>query len=211
LSGGVKKTISTEAPLKDNHVVTVYHGIAYLHDVLKTLTNGIDGTVPVPRKDDYENIDNPKGLFVTPSLKTAEYFANSGYIIEFNCKVSDLEAPLWSVEGHNVQSNREGVRSKLRQKHSGSTHPFINGADRPELAEIFSKGVEPQALFIGRLQPNQIKAIWYNSNNDLSTNLRDASTDSWNRISRNDAIKQVKKVSDKDLQEIKDIDLHTGV
>lgn len=203
-----KSNVGNEPALKDNDVVTVYHGIAHLHNVAKILTTGIDGSVAVPRKDSYENIENPKGLFVSPTLKTAEYFANSGYLIEFNCKVSDLEAPLWNKEdSDDVVNDREGVRAKLREKHPKSNTAFVNGADRPELAAIFSKGVEPQALFVGKLQPNQIKAVWYDPSRDLSSNFRDASEEKWERISRQSALKQVTKVDEKDLNEIKNIDL----
>jgi len=158
-----KSTLSTEAPLKDADVVTVYHGIAYLHDVPKILSNGVDGTVPIQRKDKYENLDNPRGLFVTPTLKTAQYFANSGYVIEFNCRVSDLESPIWS-EGEPL--DRENKRIQMREKASKSMEDFVVNADRPELAKIFSKSIEPQALFIGKLQPNQID--YRSSGNTLS-------------------------------------------
>lgn len=209
MNNGRESTIKTESPLLDSEVVTVYHGIAYLHDVFNILQNGVDGTVPVPRKDKYENLENPKGLFVTPSLKTAAYFAYSGYIIEFNTKVSNLEAPLWNkTDDDDVVNNREGMRLALREKNSQVRELFISQADRPELAATFSRRIEPQALFIGKLAPNQIKAIWYDPSKDLSQpNAGSDSPEGWNRISRQMALKQLKKIDPKDATEIKNIDL----
>lgn len=203
-----KSTIGTESPLKDNEVVTVYHGIAYLRDVFNILSNGVDGTIPVVRKDRYENSENPKGLFVSPSLKTAEYFANSGYVIEFNCRVSDLEAPMWNKEdGDDVVNNREPMRAALRSKHSNSREPFVKNADRPELAAIFSKSIEPQALFVGKLTPNQIRAVWYDPSRDLSSNtFENHPEEEWSRISINQAKSQLRKIPASEKKAVNDID-----
>lgn len=188
LNRDVESTISSESPLKDTEVVTVYHGIAYLRDAIKILTEGLDGSLPVNRKDEYEKLENPHGLFVSPSLKTAEYFANSGYIIEFNSRVSDLEAPIW-----NAGSDREFARIEERNTHSSSDNKFIKDADRPELANTISRRIEPQALFIGKLLPNQIKTVWYSSEINPSNSWRDQTNESWKRMSRIEAINQIKK------------------
>lgn len=203
-----KSNIRNESPLKDDEIVTVYHGIAYLRDVFKILNNGVDGKSPITRKDEYETQENPTGLFVTPSLKTAEYFANSGYIIEFNCKVSDLETPIWNKkDGDDVVNNRQAMKNSLRDKHSKSTIPFVKNSDRPELAYSFSRSIEPQALFTGTLKPNQIKAVWYEPIRDLSSNeyLEDRE-ESWTRLSVNQAKSQLKKISENDRKTVNDID-----
>lgn len=186
-----QSTLSSESPLLDGDVVLVYHGIAFLSDVYKILGKGVDGSVVVPRKDAYENVENPRGLFVTPTLRTAEYFANSGYIIEFNVSVSDLESPIWQTDDEPIDNPvaREYIRNSWRKLHSGSQTNFVGKADRPELAKIFSRQVEPQALFVGMLRPNQIKAIWYNPSKDSTAPPE--SKDAWTRLPLSKALKQL--------------------
>lgn len=107
---------------------------------------------------------------------------NLGVILEINAKVSDLEAPLWPGGGFTVQGqmsqywdNQSGIKSILANREKGrlekrqailqSTRKdkefeFIKQSDRPELAaSLFAMG-ESQALFVGDLNPNMIRAVW---------------------------------------------------
>jgi len=108
---------------------------------------------------------------------------NLGIILEFNTRVKDLEAPVWpggsfTVQGQmsndwdqsqglkSIMADREKAKTQLRQNILQSTRrndknfEFIKQSDRPELAAtLFAMG-ESQALFIGDLNPNMIRAVW---------------------------------------------------
>lgn len=155
-------------PLKDNDTVKVYHGTSNPDFILSLFKYGLSGDMRANRAYSYEYNNNPKGLFVTPDMKTAKYFGQ--YIIEFHAKVSDLEAPVWPNGSFTVQGGYSGVfdgdadreQERLRQRdiHSKSDDPVIKDSDRPELASIFLQGGERQALFRGDIDPNSITAIW---------------------------------------------------
>lgn len=165
------KDIDKEAPLKDNETITVYHGFSDETDAYEAITRGISGKIRAKRIYSYENNNNPYGLFVAPDIRTAKNFAKSGFIIEFNCKVSQLESPVWpggmfTSQGQMAlyfgsEDEREAERINARNDYLKEPQEFVNKADRPEVAGMLSLVNERQALFTGDLNPNMIRAVWY--------------------------------------------------
>lgn len=161
-----------DEPLRDNETIRVYHGAREIETIIMALTYGLSGDTRANRAYSYEFNNNPKGLFVTPSLKVAKEFGQ--HIIELHVKVSDLESPVWpggSFTGQggysknfNDDDEREEERQRKRSEASKSNDENIANSDRPELAEIISSSYEPQALFTGNLNRNSIRAIWVSSN-----------------------------------------------
>ncbi len=164
---------SKETSLGDSEVIRVYHGFNKFDDVEEVLKNGLSGKDRAKRIFSYEAGNNPKGLFVSVDFKVAKDFGGSGVVIEFSTKVSDLEAPVWVggrsyfVQGEYTESfkdldEREQQRLINRQKAGESPYDYISKSDRPELATTIFDNPERQALYIGDLNPNMIKAVWYN-------------------------------------------------
>lgn len=171
------KTWNEKEPIKDTDVIRVYHGFSgnsykYPSIIAKF---GLSGKERAKRLYSYEAVNNPKGLFITIDFKQAEkQFAGSGVIMEFHTKVSDLEAPVWNSEGggYFVQGQftkgfdnddeREERRLKNRAEFRQHENPAVSQSDRPELAFWLLDGAERQALFIGDLNPNMIRAFWVN-------------------------------------------------
>lgn len=191
------KKLHTERPLSDSDVIRVYHGFHNMEHVYKTLTRGISGKMVVPRVYSYEQFNNPTGLFVSISLNVAKSFASSGVVIEFASVVKDLEAPVWSDDstsdggmiftprGFADGESRSNANLKNRRRASDDSSLFVSNSDRPELAYFLQHNREHQALFVGDLDPNMIKAVWFNPN--LSTK--------WTRYE----FKQILKILKKDL------------
>jgi hypothetical protein len=159
-----------EEPLKDSDTIRVYHGFNKNINALQAIEFGLTGKDKAKRIYSYESGNNPYGLFVSVDFDTAKKFSG-GVIIEFQCKVSDLEAPVWKggryfVQGDLTQSFEEGEREEERMRkrdiHSKSKRDVISKSDRPELAETIFDNPERQALYIGDLNPNMIRAIWVN-------------------------------------------------
>jgi hypothetical protein len=168
---GYKKNIYVEdrPPLKDTDVVRVFHGFRDLEDAVAACKYGLSGKSRVGRVYSYESDNNPTGLFVTTEPRIAAEFGN--YIIEFNARVSELEAPVWPSGAYTVQgqmaqyfgrskSKREEARLRDRELAKKQNIPSFSESDRPELASrLYSYG-EKQALFIGHLNPNRIIRVW---------------------------------------------------
>lgn len=169
-------------PLLDTDKIRVYHGISshstgYVYDIL---TRGLSGQVPAGRIYSYEHGNNPKGVFVTINFETAKRnFSGSGVILEFDTIVKNLEAPVWKgqdsyfVQGQYTQSfkdEEERQEEILRKREmyrnidpeQGYTKERIKKSDRPELAQTLFFNAERQALFVGNLNPNEIKNVWFN-------------------------------------------------
>lgn len=185
-------------PIKDSDTIRVYHGFYSFNDVQKVLSTGLSGKEKAIRIYSYESGNNPNGLFVSVDFKVASKFATSGVVIEFSTKVSDLEAPIWVdgrsyfVQGEYTKSfkdldEREQQRLINRQKAGESAYKFISKSDRPELAETIFDNPEKQALYIGDLNPNMIKYVWYNE--QLHKNRRLDGV--WERLRRKDFIKRL--------------------
>lgn len=185
-------------PIKDSDTIRVYHGFYSFNDVQKVLSTGLSGKEKAIRIYSYESGNNPNGLFVSVDFKVASKFAASGVVIEFSTKVSNLEAPIWVdgksyfVQGEYTKSfkdldEREQQRLINRQKAGESVYDFISKSDRPELAETIFDNPEKQALYIGDLNPNMIKYVWYNE--QLHKNRR--LNGEWERLTRKDFIKKM--------------------
>lgn len=188
-----------EEPLKDNQTLRVFHGFNSFEDVKKVINIGLTGKRKAARIYSYEAENNPYGLFVSidPNIVKKE-FANSGVIIEFSARVSDLEAPVWVggrsyfVQGEYAESfknmdEREQQKLLNRQRAGESPYDYISKSDRPELAETIFENAEKQALFVGDLDPNMIKYVWYNERLHKDRMLGG----SWTRMKRADFLKKV--------------------
>ena len=194
------KNQKNEKPIKDDETIRVFHGFNKFEDVENVLTYGLSGKERARRIYSFESGNNPYGLFVSVDINIIMKagFAHSGVIIEFTTKTSDLEAPVWVggrsyfVQGEYTKSfkdmdEREQQRLLNRQKSGESPYDHISKSDRPELAETIFDNPERQALYIGDLNPNMIKYIWYNER--LHKNRR---TDGeWVRMKRKDFIEKL--------------------
>ena len=167
-----KKYVTDQKPLKDNQTIRVYHGFNDPADLANTLIHGLSGTMKAKRTYSYEYSNNPYGLFVTLDFNKAKDFGS--YIIEFHAKVKDLEAPVWKGGSYTVQGGysqyysgeeeRKQDQNELRKQQSKSEYPAISKSDRPDVAQRLLNFPENQALFIGDLNPNSIRAVWISSN-----------------------------------------------
>lgn len=193
-------SIKNEEPLKDNENIRVFHGFNKFDDVEKVLTKGLSGKEKARRIYSYESGNNPYGLFVSVNFDILKLrgFARSGVIIEFTSKVSDLEAPVWVdgrsyfVQGEYTKSfkdldEREQQRLINRQTHNESPYDYIKKSDRSELAQTIFENPEKQALYVGDLDPNMIKYVWYNEvlYKERKTNGK------WVRMTRKEFIKKL--------------------
>jgi hypothetical protein len=186
--------------MQDDDTIIVYHGFSSysFKQALLIAKYGLSGQERANRIYSYEYNNNPNGLFVTINFNVAKKeFAKSGIIMEFATKIRNLEAPVWPggrsyyVQGEFTQSfkddkEREEQRLKNREKHKTSQYPAINQSDRPELAWALYEGPEAQALFIGNLNPNMIRAFWVNER--LITDRRTGGE--WIRLSRKEFLKK---------------------
>lgn len=164
-------------PLKDSDTIRVYHGMNDMRDVYRVIKDGLSGSERADRRYSYEANNNPKGLFVTLSLNVAKGFAS--FILEIHTKVSDLEAPVWPGGGYTVQgqmaeyfnddNDRENKRIQNREEAKNSQHKSIRDSDRPELAKLLYQDSEQQALFIGNLNNNSVRAIWVSNTPDRAS------------------------------------------
>ena len=162
---------------------------------------GLTGKEKAKRQYSYEFGNNPKGLFVSVDFNIVKQnFAHGGVIVEFATKVSKLEAPVWVggrsyfVQGEYTKSfkddeEREQQQLQNREKHKQSKYSAIANSDRPELAWALYDGPEKQALFVGDLNPNMIRAFWVNEKlrKERLTNGK------WERLSRDEFLKRYDK------------------
>lgn len=201
-------------PLKDTDVIRVYHGFNVFRDALDACAHGLSGKERAKRIYSYENNNNPNGLFVTADLKIAKGFTSSSdeylAVIEFHAKVSDLEAPVWpggsytvqggleqyfdntSAETHHADREKERLAARERAKEFGQRDwsAYITQSDRPELARMLYQSREQQALFIGDLNPNMIRAVWVSAKGGRPYHL---SSDTFTRMTRADFVAKFKQ------------------
>jgi len=159
-----------KVPLKDNETIRVYHAFNNPQDLYDILEYGTSGKLRAKRIYSYEANNNPKGFFVSIDFKTVKGFGQ--YIMELHTRVSDLEAPVWPSGSYTVQGeyskywDEENPREKgteaAREKAKQSKEDYIRNSDRPELADSLYNNYEKQALFVGELDANSIRAIWVN-------------------------------------------------
>lgn len=201
------KKINDESPLSDNETLRIFHGFNSFNDVETVIKYGLSGKERARRIYSFESGNNPNGLFVTVDFNIIKRsgFAHSGVIIEFSSKVSDLEAPVWVggrsyfIPGEYTKSfkdldEREQQRLINRQQAGESPYNYISKSDRPELADVIFDNPEHQALYIGDLNPNMIKYVWYNEilHKERKTNGE------WVRMSRKDFIKKLELSTESD-------------
>lgn len=155
------------APLTDDMVIRMFHGVNDPSEVYKVLTQGLSGKSKANRNYSYEANNNPYGLFVTPDFETAKKFG--AYILELNIRLRDLEAPVWPngnfvaqgqyAPSFNDNDERDAAVIKAREA-AMSMDDLIANSTRPELAASLLAHNERQALFTGELDPNSTKAVW---------------------------------------------------
>lgn len=193
-------------PIRDTDKIRVYHGFSKysVNHALHSLVHGLSGQVKAGRIYSYEYVNNPKGLFVSTSFDVVKRnFAGSGIIIEFDTSVENLEAPVWkgqdsyfvqgqytkgfeSDEERNQETlrKRELYREKDPEDHYGKYR--ISKSDRPELADSIFNNPERQALFVGNLNPNEIKNVWFNE----GYFYRNRTNEPWVRYSRKEFLRK---------------------
>lgn len=193
-------------PIRDTDKIRVYHGFSShsTRYALHALVHGLSGQIRAKRIYSYESGNNPKGLFVSTNFDVVKRnFAGSGIIIEFDTSVENLEAPVWKgqdsyfVQGQYTQSfkddeernqeilrKRELYREKDPEDHYGKHR--ISKSDRPELADSIFNNSERQALFIGNLNPNEIKTVWFNE----GYFYRNRTNEPWVRYSRKEFLRK---------------------
>lgn len=169
--------VLNQEPIKNGESIRVYHGCD-LKTALNTAINGLSGQIRVPRTYSYENGMNPKGLFVSTDFKKAMYFAydtDTMVIMEFTVNSNDLDTPVWNDsfgyfgQGSNPQpfssrSERDKQKQAYQDVARNSEDSYVRDSDNPAMAERIFNNVEHQALFVGNLNPNQIKRFWVKKN-----------------------------------------------
>ena len=170
-------SLQNEEPLKDSDTIRVYHGFNNYEDAIIAIKFGFSGKEKAKRIYSYESNNNPNGVFITLDLETAKKFtyprSKRGIVVilELSVKVSDLEAPVWPGGSYTVQGQMaqfwkdkddryEKGTLKAREAASDDENNFISGSDRPEVAASLA-GSERQALFMGDINPNMIKSIYF--------------------------------------------------
>tara|TARA_B100000497_G_C7672689_1_gene406054 strand:+ start:36 stop:968 length:933 start_codon:yes stop_codon:yes gene_type:complete len=170
-------SLQNEEPLKDSDTIRVYHGFNNYEDAIIAIKFGFSGKEKAKRIYSYESNNNPNGVFITLDLETAKKFtyprSKRGIVVilELSVKVSDLEAPVWPGGSYTVQGQMaqfwkdkddryEKGTLKAREDASDDENNFISGSDRPEVAASLA-GSERQALFIGDINPNMVKSIYF--------------------------------------------------
>lgn len=173
-----------ESPFKEGDRLTVYHGFREFNSALLAAKHGLSGKDVVARNYSYEQDNNPKGVFVTLDFQSSKEFVGAyghGVIMEFDAKYSELEAPVWpggsyTVQGQKSQAfghgregriGREKARQADRQDASKPNRetPSVSKSDRPEVAARLLSS-EFQALFVGHLNPDRIRAFWVRKTNE---------------------------------------------
>lgn len=176
-------------PLKAGDTVRVYHGFRDLPDAVDACTHGMTGKERVARVYSYESDNNPKGIFVTLSFKTAAEFG--GTIIEFVARSEELEAPVWPGGGYTVQgqysqyfghgakgraarnARRKAARAETEADFARRSDPenwgHVTGSDDMLTANMLLNSHEYQALFIGDLAPNRIVAVYTRDQNTVNS------------------------------------------
>lgn len=163
-------------PLKSKDTVRVFHGFNSFRDAYRAAIYGLTGREYAARLYSYEGDNNPYGLFVTLSLKTASKFTGSfedKVIMEFVANESDLEPPVWpggsyTVQGQMAQYFGHGQQGKLKRRQrrklaQSDVEEFlkkypndfqqVRQSDDKYKANILLNSSEYQALFVGDLNP----------------------------------------------------------
>lgn len=187
------------SPLLDGDTVTVYHGFRDFVHAVSLARHGLSGKCRVPRVYSYESDNNPCGLFVTLSKKTAAEFVgayDNQAMVELRANVGDLEAPVWpggsyTVQGQYSQYFGHGPagRSARNQRRVAAGQEIdkevendperldhVAKSDNRLLAYMLTNSREHQALFVGHLNPSEI-VCWHVRPKDSYND------DAWEKIS----------------------------
>ena len=202
------KATTQYEPLRDSDTVRVYHGFRDFHLALRAIKFGLSGKEIVGRNYSYETNNNRSGLFCSAEMEVAKEFTSAygvAVIIEFQCRARDLEAPVWPGGSYTVQggmsqywkgdsreeqdADREAGRLQARADVQKMRHvpDNIKQSDRPEMAFQLMSGRELQALFIGHLDPNGIRAVWVREPSEKGYQL---TTSPFHRITRQEFLQK---------------------
>lgn len=210
---GGKRVYDDVPPFKDTDVLRVYHGFYNPKHAYQFCKYGASGKELASRLYSFETNNNPYGLFVTSNFETAKEFSRPtnkiAAIIEFHARGKDLEAPVWPSGGYTVQgqmahywkgdtlkkqmADRETGRLKARsdiEKSDRTDLDFAKKSDRPELAQSLFYSREYQALFVGDLDPNMIRAVW------VFEGEQDPKYGTFERYSRKEFLEKYKQLDD---------------
>lgn len=202
-------------PIKETDKLRVYHGFNRKDDALAAVKYGLSGAGRAKRIYSYESVNNPNGLFVTIDFGVAKRFCHSGVILEFDTLVSNLDTPVWAgqdnyfVPGQMTgafKNDEERTAEQLRKRkkytekdpedyYKSDMGQRVSKSDRPELAYSLLGGGELQALFVGNLNPNNIKYVWFH--HELYYNRR--TVGDFVRMTRSEFLKMVKEDLEKNL------------
>lgn len=163
-------------PIQKDEEFRVYHGFYSVTDAINIAIHGTSGGMRAKRVYSYESENNPKGMFVTLDLKTAQKNFAGGTqptVMQFVTKESELQPPTWPGGGWTGQGQmaqffyqhpkgaRLGRAEKMKQDREQaqqSQYKSISQSHRPELANTLF-GSEMQALFVGHLEASRIEGF----------------------------------------------------
>lgn len=200
-------------PINFGDTIRVYHGFNDTRDALDAAKVGISGKTRVGRRYSYEANNNPRGLFVSSSLKNVKEFVGSyekiSVVAEFHAPESELEIPVWPGGSYTVQggmaeywadeqdrvlAQKEKTEWILDQAKKQGLD-WVLESDRPDLAWFLQMGGENQALFTGDLDPNSIRAFWVS---EMGENGYHTIGETFKRVSRREFIKMVESTYNHD-------------
>lgn len=202
------KILEKEEPFQEDDTIRVYHAFRDLNDAIMSAKHGLSGQDKADRVYSYEANNNPSGLFITTNFESAKQFTTFGAIMEFTCKYSELEIPVWPGGGYTVQGemsqywdwdklNDQRANATLIQREQAkeSEYPAIANSSRPELAEMLMSPREYQALFTGHLNPNRINSFWLQDQQGTQLLM----SDPWIQLTKDEFIEQYQYSLQKDL------------
>jgi hypothetical protein len=194
-------------PIQQGEDFRVYHGFYRHDDAINIARHGTSGKLRAKRVYSYESENNPKGLFVTLDVKTAQKGFASGMqptVMQFIANEKDLDPPTWPGGSYTVQGQRapyfyehpSGARIGRAQKEKEdeeearkSEWPALSQSHRPGLAQTLF-GSERQALFVGHLDPKDIEGFWMQRQQNHDYRRID---DPWEFINREKFIQEFSK------------------
>ncbi len=139
--------------LRPNDVVTVYHGTSLQR--VRELINGFDANKVMMRYYQTKGYKHA-GLFVSPSVETAEHFG-AEVILEIQVRAKNLHGTDFSGQTgrHQTQQGQMSPRTVqwLKEKYPESFRPY--------LSLTMQQTSEPQAILRGLVAPRQIKRVRY--------------------------------------------------
>jgi hypothetical protein len=130
--------------LKASDIVTVFHGTDATQ-CKEFLRRGVDGTVVHYRT---HNQGHERGIYITPSIRTALDFGN--YILEIRVRAKDL-----------YPTARWGLGSQRKHMKSSTLLEPYAKSFRPMVSYQLNERVEPQAMFIGFVPVKDIVSVHY--------------------------------------------------